>query len=64
LAYSVAGAATAVGVGITVIRQALRDGSLKKRYLGTKPIVLTEDLNEWLHGLPTMPTPKPLPIRP
>lgn len=55
LAYSVAGAAAAVGVGVTVIRAELRAGRLAKRYIGSKPLILAGDLQAWLEALPAAP---------
>lgn len=60
IAYSAAGAAAAVGLGLTSIRAALRlspeDGGLPRHYLNSKPIILAEDLIAWVRGLPTVST--------
>ena len=56
LAYSVAGAATATGLGPTTIRGLLTSGSLPRHCCGTKPVILAEDLLGWLRNLPDAPT--------
>jgi hypothetical protein len=55
MAYSASGAAAASGLGLTVIRAALKDGSLPKHYLNTKVVILGGDLLAWLTALPTRP---------
>lgn len=53
LAYTVAGAAAAVGIGQTLLREQIRLGLLEARYVNTKPIVMAEALVAWLTSLPT-----------
>ena len=53
LAYTVKGAARAVGVGETSIRAEIRAGSLEAHYLGSKPLILAADLVLWVQRLPT-----------
>jgi hypothetical protein len=52
LAYSVAGAARATGVGVTLLRAELKAGRLRKRYLNSKVVILREDLIAFLESLP------------
>ncbi len=58
LAYSVAGASAATGIGRTLITEALRTGRLSRHYLNTKVVILASDLLAWLEGLPTRPPEK------
>ena len=49
-------AAAHSGVSVTTLRQAIADGDLIARYIGskaTKPVVRAVDLDEWLQTLPT-----------
>ena len=59
LAYSAAGAASACGVGVTLIREQLRLGVIPRHYAGRKPLILASDLLDWLASLPvTAPAPE------
>jgi excisionase family DNA binding protein len=40
------------GIGMTSIRQAAASGALKARKLGTRTIILKDDLTDWLRTLP------------
>ncbi|WP_191413832.1 hypothetical protein [Salinibacterium sp. ZJ450] len=53
LAYSIADAAAAVGLGQTMLRDHIKLGLLEVRYVGSKPIVTAVALEQWLLGLPT-----------
>ncbi len=55
LAYSVAEAAEALGIGQTAIRDAIRDNRLVARYSGTKILLPTPELERWRDSLPTDP---------
>ena len=55
IAYDVAGAARAVGVGITVMREQLRIGNIRRHYVGSKPLILHTDLVAWVAALPATP---------
>lgn len=55
LAYNYAEAAEATGYSVDVIRRAVRNSELTARYACSKPIILADELNEWLHSLPTEP---------
>jgi hypothetical protein len=52
LAYSVAGASRATGIGITLLRAELKAGRLAKRYLNSKVVILRDDLASFLEALP------------
>lgn len=53
IAFTVAGAAAAVGIGPTLLREQIRLGVLQARYVNSKPIVTAEALKDWLDSLPT-----------
>ncbi|MFF1828974.1 hypothetical protein [Paenarthrobacter sp. NPDC058040] len=53
LAYSFEEAAVATGYSIDTIRRAVRANGLVARYANSKPVILTDELNEWLQSLPT-----------
>lgn len=55
LAYDIAGAAEATSYSQTTIREAIKNGELVARYRNSKPVVLAEDLDEWLKDAPTQP---------
>lgn len=55
LAYNFAKAAEATGYSVDVIRRAVCNNYLIARYACTKPIILADELVEWLHSLPTEP---------
>ncbi|MEO5314193.1 hypothetical protein PV772_08735 [Pseudarthrobacter sp. CC12] len=53
LAYSIQEAAEATGYSSDTIRKALRNNDLVARYANSKPVVLAEELADWLRSLPT-----------
>ena len=53
LALSVLETANATGVGRDKIYEAINSGVLPARKLGTRTLILTEDVKIWLAGLPT-----------
>lgn len=53
ISYDLPAAAAAVGLSDRTLRDAIADGSLTAHYLGRKPLVLREDLVEWIRSLPT-----------
>ena len=53
LALSVLETANATGVGRDKISEAINSGVLPARKLGTRTLILTEDVKIWLSGLPT-----------
>jgi excisionase family DNA binding protein len=46
-------ASAITGIGTTSIRQAIADGELKAHKMGTRTVILVEDLKAWLKTLPT-----------
>lgn len=55
IAYTIEGAAAATPFGKDVIRKAIGDGDLIAHYRegGSHPIILAEDLRDWIRSLPT-----------
>lgn len=56
VSYRVSDAVKATGIGEGFIRKAIRDGDLIAHYIGTKPVVRSVDLDEWIESLPTEPS--------
>jgi excisionase family DNA binding protein len=52
LAFSLAGAASAIGVGKSTLHELIATGKLPVRKLGRRSLVLREDLEDYLQGLP------------
>lgn len=50
-AYSIPEVATAVGLSVTSVREAIDKGDLKVKYPNRKPIVLSADVDSWLASL-------------
>ncbi|MDQ1059114.1 hypothetical protein QFZ23_003015 [Arthrobacter globiformis] len=55
LAYNLEEAATATGYTVSTLRIAIRRHDLLARYANTKPIILADELQDWLRSLPTEP---------
>ena len=55
LAYGVRPFAKAVGVGADAVYDAIREGRLKARKVGTRTLILHDDGMDWLRSLPTIP---------
>jgi hypothetical protein len=53
IAYTYADAAEATGVSIDVIRRAVRAGDLVPAYPTTRPVLLADDLRDWLRACPS-----------
>ena len=51
-AYTIPEAATAVGLSVTSIREAIDNGALKVKYPNRKPIIRSEDVEAWLDSMP------------
>lgn len=60
LAYTFDEAAAAAGVSRDVINRAVAKGDLVPSYPSARPVLLADDLREWLAGLPNE---KPRPNR-
>ncbi|SEI45733.1 hypothetical protein SAMN04487917_101396 [Arthrobacter sp. yr096] len=52
-AYNFEEAAVATGYSIDTIRRAVRNNELTARYANSKPVILIDELDEWLENLPT-----------
>lgn len=55
LAYNLDEAAAATGYSTSTLRIAIRRNDLVARYANTKPVLLAEELLDWLRSLPTEP---------
>lgn len=55
IAYAVPDAAAAVGVSETTLREAHWRGEIEFHYPTTRPVVLHDDLVEWIRSAPTEP---------
>lgn len=55
LAYNLEEAAEATGYSTSTLRIAIRRNDLIARYANTKPVILAEELLDWLRSLPTEP---------
>lgn len=53
LAYSIADITKLTGLGRTTLYKAIKSGALQTRKLGTRTLVLGNDLDEFLRALPT-----------
>lgn len=53
VAYNMAGAVAATGIGETTLKAAQRSGALVGHYVGTKLVFRAVDLDEWIQSLPT-----------
>lgn len=52
IAYTVAEAAAACGVSEPVVRRAIAHGDLVVHYVTSHPVLLAEDLHEWIASAP------------
>jgi len=52
LAFSLADAASAIGVGKSTLHELIATGKLRVRKLGRRSLVLREDLEEYIQSLP------------
>jgi hypothetical protein len=52
IAYNLTDAAAAVGVSLRVLQRAIAKGDLTRRYPTRKPVILYDDLLEWVNSLP------------
>lgn len=53
ISYTYAEAAEAVGVSKDVIRRAVAKGDLAPRYITSRPVLLADDLREWVAAAPS-----------
>jgi excisionase family DNA binding protein len=52
LLFSLADAASAIGVGKSILHELIASGKLPVRKLGRRSLILREDLEDYLQGLP------------
>jgi excisionase family DNA binding protein len=52
ISYSVHEAAKAAGIGLTKLREEIRENRLVARKLGKRTLINAEDLNTWVANLP------------
>ena len=52
ISYSVHEAAKAAGIGITKLREEIRENRLVARKLGKRTLINVDDLNTWAANLP------------
>ena len=52
LSYSIADVVNLSGVGRTVLYEEIKAGRLKAHKLGRRTLILADDLQHWLAGLP------------
>jgi excisionase family DNA binding protein len=52
LAYTIQEFAAATGLGVTTIRDAIRDGHIIPSYFGTKPLISAEEGKRFINDLP------------
>jgi hypothetical protein len=53
LAYSIPEAAEMASTSVSVLRRKIAAHDIAVRYVGTKPVILAEELKAWLEALPT-----------
>jgi hypothetical protein len=53
LAYSIPEAAEIASTSVSVLRRKIAAHDITVRYLGSKPVILAEELKAWLEALPT-----------
>lgn len=52
LAYSIPEAAEIASTSVSVLRRKIAAHDLTVRYIGTKPVILADELKAWLEALP------------
>lgn len=58
IAYSVNEAAKAAGIGLTKLREEIREKRLVARKLGKRTLINADDLNAWAANLPRLESPR------
>jgi excisionase family DNA binding protein len=54
VAYSVPDVLKMIGISRTTLYQLVKTGKLKVRKVGTRSVILSKDLEEWLESLPVL----------
>ncbi len=52
LAYSIPEAAEIASTSVSVLRRKIAASDITVRYIGTKPVILADELKAWLEALP------------
>jgi len=55
LAYSIAEAAEVSAVSTDTIRRAIRSNDLAVKYPTSKPVIMAQELSDWLNSRPSEP---------
>ena len=55
LAYSIPEAAEIASTSVSVLRRKIAANDITVRYIGTKPVILADELKAWLEALPEAP---------
>ena len=53
LAYSIPEAAEVASTSVSVLRRKIAANDITVRYIGTKPVILADELQAWLSALPS-----------
>lgn len=53
ISYTLPEASLATGIGETKLREAIEDGALERHYSGRVPVILAQDLIDFVAALPT-----------
>ena len=56
LAYSIPEAAEVASTSVSVLRRKIAANDITVRYIGSKPVILADELKAWLESLATEPT--------
>lgn len=54
-AYSIPEAAEVASTSVSVLRRKIAASDITVRYIGTKPVILADELKAWLEALPEAP---------
>lgn len=54
LTYTIPAAQRATGLGRSSIYTAISSGALKARKMGTRTLIMSDDLEAWLNSLPAL----------
>lgn len=55
LAYSIPEAAKVASASVSVLRRKIATNDITVRYIGSKPVILADELKAWLESLPSEP---------
>lgn len=52
-AYSIPEAAESIGIGISKLRQKIRNSEIAVKYIDSKPVILATEIDAYLDSLPS-----------